>query len=102
MSKHPQTPKRLLRMLMPKCFAILLTITLLAQSAAIGVGALVDTLSVHTQKEIVSSVSPSGIAKLDSNCEVLLDLVAKLSSDYDPLDVLPEADGDKDGFDFGF
>ncbi len=63
-------------MLAPKLFAILLVVTMLAQSLAVGVGALADDLAGLFGGGNASTVAPSGIAKLDVN-----DVTAKLKKD---------------------
>ncbi len=72
------TPKRPhLRVLLPKCFAALLAIVLLMQSAAVGICALAENISFNFGKDSSASVTPSGIAKLDVD-----EVTAQLKKDF--------------------
>lgn len=73
-STHQRTPRRVL---LSKCFAAFIAITLLLQSAAIGICAMAENISLHVDKESSSpSISPSGIAKFDVD-----EVTAKLKKD---------------------
>ncbi len=64
-------------MLLPKCFAAFLAIILLMQSAAIGISALAENISFRTGAGGSTSLSPSGIAKLDKD-----EITAQLKKDF--------------------
>ncbi len=76
MCKEPKQNKRFFKGIAPKCFALLLAVTLLVQSLAFGVGALVGDLVDLIGKSNASAVAPSGIVKLDKD-----DITAKLKKD---------------------
>lgn len=76
MCKEPKQKSRLLKTLLPKCFAILLAVVMLTQPVAISVCAFADSIFVQNDKGAVTAPKPSSIAKFDKD-----DVVAKLKKD---------------------
>ena len=82
MRKESTQRRRLLRELMPKCFAFFLAVALMLQSVAIGVGALVDNISFNSGKVSSAEKAPTGITRLDTDevtAQLKKDLIKSLN-----------------------
>ena len=81
MHNEPKRLQKLLKGLAPKCFTFMLAIAMLTQSMAIGIGALLDNISLNVEKE-VTNTTPSGIVALDKNkisAQLKKDLIKSLN-----------------------